>query len=53
MEECGLAQYEAEKTILGLTGRLGHNDLRSLLEVICYLQIYCLSLVLTLHLYVN
>lgn len=44
---------EAQKINLALTGRLGHNDLRSLLEVICYLQIYCLSLVLTLHLYVN
>lgn len=38
MEECGLAQYEAEKTNLGLTGRLGHNDLRPLLEVICLSQ---------------
>lgn len=34
---------EAEKINLALTGRLGHNDLRSLLEVICYLKIYCLS----------
>lgn len=53
MEECGLAQYGAEKTNLGLTGRLGHGDLRPLLGVISYLQIYSLSLVLTLHLYVN
>lgn len=44
---------EAQKTHLALTGRLGHNDLRPLLGVICYLQIYCLSLVLTLDLYVN
>lgn len=29
---------EAEKMNLGLTGRLGHNDLRSLLEVICLSQ---------------
>lgn len=29
---------EAQKINLGLTGRLGHNDLRSLLEVICLSQ---------------
>lgn len=44
---------EAQKINLALTGRLGHNDLRPLLEVICYLKIYCLSLVSTLDLYVN
>lgn len=44
---------EAQKINLGLTGRLGHDDLRSLLEVICYLKFHCLSLVLTLDLYVN
>lgn len=44
---------EAQKINLALTGRLGHNDLRSLLEVICYLKVYCLSLVLIIHLYVN
>lgn len=43
----------AQKINLALAGRLGHNDLRSLLEVICYLKIYCLSLVSTLDLYVN
>lgn len=43
----------AQKINLALTGRLGHGDLRPLLEVICYLKIYCLSLVLTLDLYVN
>lgn len=42
-----------QRTNLALTGRLGHNDLRSLLGVICYLKIYCLSLVSTLDLYVN
>lgn len=44
---------EAQKIYLALTGGLGYDDLRPLLEVICYLKIYCLSLVLTLHLYVN
>lgn len=44
---------EAQKTSLALTGRLGHDDLRPLLEVICYLEIHCLSLVSTLHLYAN
>lgn len=34
---------EAQKINLALTGRLGHNDLRSLLEVICCLKTYCLS----------
>lgn len=34
---------EAQKINLALTGGLGHNDLRSLLEVICYLKNYCLS----------
>lgn len=29
---------EAQKINLGLTGRLGHNHLRSLLEVICLSQ---------------
>lgn len=29
---------EAQKTNLGLTGGLGHGDLRSLLEVICLSQ---------------
>lgn len=43
---------EAEKINLALTGGLGHNNLRPLLEVI-YLKIYCLSLVSTLDLYVN
>lgn len=44
---------EAQKINLALAGRLGHNDLRSLLVVICYLKTYCLSLVSTLDLYVN
>lgn len=44
---------EAQKINLALTGGLGHGDLRPLLEVICYLKIYCLSLVSTLDLYVN
>lgn len=45
--------WGAQKTNLGLTGRLGHNDLTSLLGVICYLEIYCLSLVSTLHIHVS